>query len=88
MTSDRKKLVAIVGAISEKGKIDLVLDDAIEEIGDYAASHATLGVSTIKLPRSLKSIGVAAFERCDDISTITLPASLAVMETNPFLLCI
>ena len=49
MTSDRKKLVAIVGAISENGKIDLVLDDAIEEIGDYAASHATLGVSTIKL---------------------------------------
>lgn len=87
MTSDRKKLVAIVGAISENGKIDLVLDDAIEEIGDYAASHATLGVSTIKLPRSLKSIGVAAFERCDDINTITLPASLAAMGSNPFTGC-
>lgn len=87
MTSDRKKLVAIVGAISENGKIDLVLDDAIEEIGDYAASHATLGVSTIKLPRSLKSIGVAAFERCDDINTITLPASLAAIWSNPFTGC-
>lgn len=87
MTSDRKKLVAIVGAISENGQIDLVLDDAIEEIGDYAASHATLGVSTIKLPSSLKSIGVAAFERCDDINTITLPASLAAIWSNPFTGC-
>ena len=87
MTSDRKKLVAIVGAISENGKIDLVLDDAIEEIGADAASHATLGVSTIKLPSSLKSIGGNAFEKFDDISTITLPASLATMGDNPFTGC-
>ena len=46
-----------------------------------------IGIKSIILPRSLKSIGVRAFQGCSSLQSITLPESVTSIGVNAFRVC-
>ncbi len=69
-------------AFAYKNISNVVIPDTIETIGSRAL-EGCYGITTLKLPRMLKSIGTSAFENAD-IESITLSASLEGIGESAF----
>ena len=61
----------------------LVVEDGVASIGNYAFEGC--GMTEISLPGTLVSLGEGAFERCENLKTVTLPDS--VTEIGMFAFC-
>lgn len=59
----------------------------LDELSYGAFSNKTLLVS-VKLPRTLKSIGEEAFMGCRSLTNITIPDSVTIIEASAFINCI
>ena len=61
----------------------IVIQEGITYVGAYLF-EGLYRVAKLQLPQSLEYIATAAFLNCDNIMSITLPASVTGMEANPF----
>ena len=61
----------------------LVVEDGVTSIGNYAFEGC--GMTEVSLPGTLVSLGEGAFERCENLKTVTLPDS--VTEIGMFAFC-
>lgn len=57
-------------------------DEGIEKIGDFA--FARTGLSDVRLPDGLTTIGYGAFYHCDDLSEVVIPDSVREIEPYAF----
>lgn len=62
---------------------NLVINDGITSIGDYAFSSMTQ-LESVKLPASLKSIGKLSFAFCTSLKTITIPVNVDTIGHGAF----
>lgn len=68
---------------SEWGSKDYFrIPDTVTEIEDYAFQKCKL--SEIHMGHSIKTIGASAFENCDNLQTILLPASVSNIKYSAF----
>ena len=61
---------------------ELVIPQGVTEIKDYAFEG--FGGTSVGIPESVTAIGKEAFKRCINLKSITIPASVAVMEASVF----
>lgn len=61
---------------------NVILPEGLEEIGKGAFEEA--GIVSIRLPNTLKYIRTEAFGLCHDLKTITIPASVELIEYQAF----
>lgn len=87
MTSDKTRLIAVIGAWTEEQNLEIELPQTIENIDEYAMAHA-YGIFSVKLPNSLKKIGYFAFNQCINLTSISIPASVREIIGNPFMWCL
>lgn len=59
--------------------------DGITEIGAYAFSG--VGVRQVKLPDTVRRIGMSAFQNCKNLRSITLPDNISHIEARAFSGC-
>ena len=71
-----------------KNIIDLILNEGLEEIGNFAFQYDT-GLSSITIPASVTSVGASAFDGCTGLEYVifeaTVPPTLgtsAFQQTN------
>ena len=69
----------------EKEK-ELVLPDGITEIYPFALEYRT-GVTSVKLPNSLRKIGERAFA-CSSLTSVVIPGSVTTIESGAFEACV
>lgn len=58
------------------------LPSGIEEIGEFA--YARSSVSQITIPEGVSHIGYGAFYHCDNLNSVSLPATLTCVEPKAF----
>ena len=61
------------------------IPETVRSIGEWAFSDS--GITGMELPAGIKSIGNGVFEDCKNLSTITIPDSLEVIEGSSFAGC-
>lgn len=81
-SKDATVLVLVPGSYTG----NLVLDDTVKEIADYALSTCG-GVTAVKLPAGLQKLGRYAFQECDGLLTIALPAGITELPDGVFYMC-
>ena len=64
---------------------NIIIPDGAISIDDSAFSYSHL--TSIKIPNSVKSIGVSAFFNCSNLTSIELPDSLTVIGSSAFSNC-
>lgn len=65
---------------------EVVIEDGITRIGDFAFDYCT-EVESIIIPDSVTSIGFFAFANCEKLETITIPDSVVSIEAMAFDQC-
>ena len=58
------------------------ISDEITSLGDF--SFARSGLKSIDIPEGVTNIGYGAFYHCDDLSNITIPATVTNIEPSAF----
>lgn len=81
VSASGKKIIRCPIAFENK---DILLDDAVTEIGSYA--FANCGLSSVLLPDSLETIGSYAFMG-NDFASLSIPESVTTIERNSFENC-
>lgn len=61
---------------------NLSIPAGIEEIGEFA--YARSSVTQLVIPEGVKSIGYGAFYHCDNLNSVSLPATLICVEPKAF----
>ena len=61
----------------------IVIEEGVTYVGAYLFD-GLYRTAKLQLPQGLEYIATAAFLNCDSISRITVPASVTVMDANPF----
>lgn len=62
---------------------EVVLQNGVEELGDYAFDDST-NLSRVTIPATLKKIGWCAFASCTSLTSISLPAGLKTLDYKAF----
>lgn len=65
--------------------LSIIIDDGITTIGDYAFSDY-FDVDSVKIPNSVESIGISAFQQCD-ITNLNIPNTVEIIKDFAFLNC-
>ena len=71
---------------SYKNVKQVIIDDGVTTIGDYAFSGCT-ALTSINIPNSVKTIGVCAFSTCTALTSINIPNSVTTIEKGAFSYC-
>ena len=71
---------------SYKNVKQVIIDDGVTTIGDYAFSGCT-ALTSINIPNSVKTIGVRAFSTCTALTSINIPNSVTTIEKGAFSYC-
>ena len=82
----------IVSNTYENGKGVIAFDGPVSRIGKesfagYAAPQGNNGLTSIKLPNSVKSLGYLCFGYCAELEEVSLPAGITEMEEYVFFYC-
>ncbi len=65
---------------------DVVIENGITSIGDYAFSHCE-SLTNISIPHSVTSIGDYSFADCNGLENISIPNSVTSIGTQAFYFC-
>ena len=65
--------------------VDVVIPDTVTTIGEWA--FANTGLTRIKLPKGLKSIGQGAFAGCEYLKSVSIPAGVTSIGERAFSGC-
>lgn len=65
----------------------IVIEEGIEEIGDFAF-EACVSLVSVTLPKSLRTISKGAFSSCIKLTTITIPEGVNTIGSGAFSYCI
>lgn len=69
----------------ETGRVEeIVIEEGITSIGDYAFSGCT-GIHSINLPSSMKSIGWYSFANCTNLETVFIPNGVTSIGYSAFM---
>jgi len=85
MTSDKKHLIAIIGAWKQQCGVEIF--KTVETIGSYAATVCR-GMTSLSLPISLKEVGKNAFYNCSGLTSVIIPKSVERIASGAFSGCI
>lgn len=66
-----------------KNTTDVVISEGVISLDAYTFCEQTL-LKSITLPKSLKFIGDSAFERCENLTSITIPENVTTIGTYAF----
>ena len=66
-------------------KIDVVLPEGLEHIGDSAFGNSFM--KSLKLPESLKTIGLKSFASCTHLKDVTIPKNTESIGQQAFMYC-
>ena len=72
--------------ISKDNIKEIILEDGITSIGNYAFSGCT-GLTSITIPDGVTSIGNYAFSSCTGLTSITIPDSVTSIDKDAFSDC-
>ena len=72
-TEDSYKYTSVY--ISRGNCKEIILEDGIKNIGNYAFSGC-IGLTSVTIPESVTSIGLSAFNDCTGLTSITIPDSV------------
>jgi hypothetical protein len=61
----------------------LIIPDGVISIKGWAFSEY-YGLTKIEFPRTLKTVGGAAFNKCSNLRRVSLPGSVTALEKEPF----
>ena len=65
---------------------EIVVEDGVTSIGDYAFSDCT-SLTSVAIPDSVTSIGDFAFHRCTSLTSVAIPDSVTSIGDRAFQLC-
>ena len=65
---------------------DLIIEDGITNIGDYAFYYCS-SLTSINIPGSVTSIGDYSFYYCDSLTSISIPDSVTSIGRSAFSIC-
>ncbi len=71
---------------SKEANGEIIVPDGVTLINVYAFISCS-GITSIKLPNSLKKIFSGAFARCSGLSSIVIPASVEIITSGAFRDC-
>ena len=72
-----------------QGSVNTIIPDGVVTIGTDAFSTASDGIAieSVKMPNSVKKIGIRAFIRCKKLKSVELSSSVETIEMNAFQDC-
>ena len=72
-----------------QGSVNTIIPDGVVTIGTDAFSTASDGIAieSVKMPNSVKKIGIRAFIRCKKLKSVELSSSVETIEMNAFQNC-
>ncbi len=73
--------------ISKDNMKEIILEDGITSIGNYAFYNCT-GLTSVTIPDSVTNIGSSAFSGCSGLTSITIPDSVTSIGSAAFFDCI
>ncbi len=84
-TADKNRTGDVLLRVLPTARGKLVIPETITEIDAWALSNSS--IDEVVIAKSVKKIGAAAFENCDYLRKVTIPAGVDVIEERTFSGC-